>query len=229
RSSPYSFGSLEPASAFGLPYAVNSIAMPLIGGTVNWIGPLIGALLLGTLQQIVTVTISSVVNLLIVGFLLVGFVIAAPNGIVGLIKDFLRVASPTRPDVRSIGIVVLSTYCFIVGVLRVVFSLEIMTAAGSAGAAAMAMAVAGLVLAGLLLASAYGLLKLHDWAPLVATIAFALSIPLAAVHIWLNDGLFHVSYHAASIVLAIGAIWCLKTRSVRGLYRPYAAKQRVTA
>src|SRR5262249_53727057 len=139
-SFPYYIGYLEPASAFGLPYAVNSIAMPLIGGTVNWIGPLIGALLLRALQQIVTVPTSSVVTLLIVGFLLVGFVIAAPNGIVGLIKDFLRVASPTRPDVRSIGIVLLSTYCFIVGVLRVVFSLEIMTAAGSAGAAAMAMA-----------------------------------------------------------------------------------------
>jgi branched-chain amino acid transport system permease protein len=64
--------------------------MPLIGGTTSWIGPLIGALLLGSLQQIATVTISSAVNLLIVGFLLVIFVIIAPNGIVGLIRTFFQ-------------------------------------------------------------------------------------------------------------------------------------------
>ena len=53
-------------------------------------GPLIGAMLLGSLQQIATVTISSAVNLLIVGFLLVGFVIVAPNGIIGLAHKFLQ-------------------------------------------------------------------------------------------------------------------------------------------
>jgi branched-chain amino acid transport system permease protein len=56
----------------------------MIGGTTSWIGPLAGAVLLGTLQQVVTVTISSAVNLLIVGALLVGFVIVAPNGLIGL-------------------------------------------------------------------------------------------------------------------------------------------------
>ena len=81
---PYYIGYLQPASAFVLEYAVNSIAMPMIGGTTTWFGPLIGAILLGTLQQIVTVTISSAVNLLIVGVLLVAFVIIAPNGLVGL-------------------------------------------------------------------------------------------------------------------------------------------------
>jgi branched-chain amino acid transport system permease protein len=64
--------------------------MPMIGGTTTWIGPLIGAILLGTLQQVATVTISSVVNLLIVGVLLVGFVIIAPKGIVGLVQDWQR-------------------------------------------------------------------------------------------------------------------------------------------
>jgi branched-chain amino acid transport system permease protein len=87
---PYYIGYLQPASAFGLDYAVNSIAMPLIGGTTSWVGPLIGAILLGSLQQIATVTISSAVNLLIVGFLLVGFVIVAPNGIVGLVQKYIQ-------------------------------------------------------------------------------------------------------------------------------------------
>jgi branched-chain amino acid transport system permease protein len=87
---PYFIGFLQPQSAFGLEYAVNSIAMPMIGGTMNWVGPLIGAVLLGTLQQIANVTISSAVNLLIVGLLLIGFVIVAPNGIVGLVQDRMR-------------------------------------------------------------------------------------------------------------------------------------------
>jgi branched-chain amino acid transport system permease protein len=87
---PYYIGYLQPASAFGLEYAVNSIAMPMIGGTTSWVGPLIGAILLGSLQQIATVTISSAVNLLIVGLLLVAFVIIAPRGIVGLVQERLR-------------------------------------------------------------------------------------------------------------------------------------------
>src|SRR5258707_2288629 len=84
---PYYIGYLQPASAFALEYAVNAIAMPMIGGTTTWFGPLIGAILLGTLQQVTTVTISSAVNLFIVGVLLVAFVIIAPNGIVGLWQD----------------------------------------------------------------------------------------------------------------------------------------------
>jgi branched-chain amino acid transport system permease protein len=87
---PYYVTYLDPASGFSLAYAVNSIAMPLIGGTATWLGPLVGAVLLGTVQQIATVTISSAVNLLIVGLLLVGFVVVAPNGIVGLLEQRLR-------------------------------------------------------------------------------------------------------------------------------------------
>jgi len=87
---PYYIGYLQPSSAFALEYAVNSIAMPMIGGTTSWVGPLVGALLLGTLQQVTTVTISSAVNLLIVGVLLVGFVIVAPNGMIGLWQRLFR-------------------------------------------------------------------------------------------------------------------------------------------
>jgi branched-chain amino acid transport system permease protein len=87
---PYYITYIEPSSAFGLAYAVNSIAMPMIGGTASWIGPLVGAILLGSIQEIARVTISSAVNLLIVGVLLVAFVIIAPNGLVGLVQDRLR-------------------------------------------------------------------------------------------------------------------------------------------
>lgn len=83
---PYLGSYIEPASAFGLSYAVNAIAMPLIGGTASWAGPLIGAVLLASLQQAATVTISSAANLLIVGVVLVVFVCVAPHGIIGLFR-----------------------------------------------------------------------------------------------------------------------------------------------
>jgi len=83
---PYYITYLDPASGFNLAYAVNSIAMPLVGGMSSWAGPVIGAILLGTIQQVATVTISSALNLLFVGLILVAFVVVAPNGIIGLIK-----------------------------------------------------------------------------------------------------------------------------------------------
>jgi len=87
---PYYLSYVEPSSAFSLSYAVNSIAMPLIGGMMSWIGPLIGAVLLGTVQQLVQVTVSSAWNLLIVGALLVLFVTLAPNGIMGWVEAWRR-------------------------------------------------------------------------------------------------------------------------------------------
>jgi branched-chain amino acid transport system permease protein len=87
---PFFLSYIEPSSAFSLSYAVNSIAMPLIGGMQSWVGPLIGAVLLGGVQQFVQVTISSAWNLLIVGVLLVAFVTLAPNGIMGWVDAWRR-------------------------------------------------------------------------------------------------------------------------------------------
>jgi branched-chain amino acid transport system permease protein len=87
---PFFVTYVDPLSAFNLTIAVNAIAMPMIGGTGTWFGPVVGALLLGSIQEIVTVTISSEVNVLIVGVLLVIFIMVAPQGIVGLIQDHWR-------------------------------------------------------------------------------------------------------------------------------------------
>ncbi|HTK89158.1 MAG TPA: branched-chain amino acid ABC transporter permease [Verrucomicrobiae bacterium] len=83
---PYYVTFVEPNSAFALDYAVNALAMPMIGGTTSWLGPVIGAVLLGTAQQIAIVTISSEMNLFIVGVVLVLFVVLAPEGILGLVR-----------------------------------------------------------------------------------------------------------------------------------------------
>ncbi|PYN96026.1 MAG: branched-chain amino acid ABC transporter permease [Candidatus Rokuibacteriota bacterium] len=85
---PYYVTFVEPNSAFNLDYAVNALAMPMIGGTTSWVGPVIviGAVLLGAAQQLATVTISSEMNLFIVGVVLVAFVVLAPEGILGLVR-----------------------------------------------------------------------------------------------------------------------------------------------
>ena len=83
---PYYVTFVEPNSAFALDYAVNTLAMPMIGGTTSWVGPVIGAVLLGSAQQYATVSISSEWNLFIVGVVLVAFVVLAPEGILGLVR-----------------------------------------------------------------------------------------------------------------------------------------------
>ena len=83
---PYYVTYLDPSSGFSLNYAVNAIAMPLIGGTSSWLGPIIGAVLVGGLQEYLRVTISSAINVLVAGVLMVVFVIVAPQGIVGLFQ-----------------------------------------------------------------------------------------------------------------------------------------------
>jgi branched-chain amino acid transport system permease protein len=87
---PFFVTFVDPMSAFNLFIAVNAIAMPMIGGTAHWIGPVIGALLIGGAQEAITVTISSELNVLIVGIMLVLFITLAPQGLVGLAQKLWR-------------------------------------------------------------------------------------------------------------------------------------------
>ncbi|HEX7250654.1 MAG TPA: branched-chain amino acid ABC transporter permease, partial [Burkholderiales bacterium] len=87
---PMYLSFIEPASTFNLSYTIGSLCSAIIGGMSHWAGPIVGAILLGTLQQIVTVTISGEVNVLVVGVLLVVFVVVAPEGILGLFKRVFK-------------------------------------------------------------------------------------------------------------------------------------------
>ncbi|HSD40993.1 MAG TPA: branched-chain amino acid ABC transporter permease [Burkholderiales bacterium] len=83
---PMYLSFIEPASTFNLSYTIGALGGAIIGGMSHWLGPIIGAILLGSMQQIVTVTVSGEVNVLVVGVLLVLFVVAAPEGILGLLR-----------------------------------------------------------------------------------------------------------------------------------------------
>ena len=56
---PMYLSFIEPASTFNLSYTIGALGSAIIGGMSHWLGPIIGALLLGSLQQIITVTISA--------------------------------------------------------------------------------------------------------------------------------------------------------------------------
>jgi branched-chain amino acid transport system permease protein len=87
---PMYLSFIEPASTFNLNYSIGALASAIIGGTAHWLGPVLGAVLLSSLQQYATVNISNEMNVLVVGVLLVVFVVAAPEGILGLLKKLKR-------------------------------------------------------------------------------------------------------------------------------------------
>jgi hypothetical protein len=220
---PYSIGFIEPASAFNLAYGVNSIAMPMIGGTTSWVGPLIGAILLGTLQQVATVTISSAANLLIVGFLLIGFVIIAPNGIVGLVKDFLHFTAPSRLSASALGLLLIASYCFLVGLGGVILGLS--TTLGTKNPIVATMGISTVVLSFIYLVAAYGVLKVESWSRILTTAALAISIPLSLFYIWMDRSFWSVLLEAISIGFAVAALWYLQSETVKRLYRPTIERQ----
>ena len=90
---PMYLSFIEPASTFNLSYTISALGGSIIGGMSHWLGPIMGAVLLGTLQQVITVTISGEMNVLVVGVLLVLFVVLAPEGILGLFKRWLKPSS----------------------------------------------------------------------------------------------------------------------------------------
>jgi branched-chain amino acid transport system permease protein len=90
---PMYLSFIEPASTFNLNYTIGALGGAIIGGMSHWLGPIVGAILLGSLQQLVSVTIPGEVNVLVVGVLLVVFVVAAPEGILGLFKRWLKTSS----------------------------------------------------------------------------------------------------------------------------------------
>jgi branched-chain amino acid transport system permease protein len=212
---PYYVTYLDPASGFSLAYAVNSIAMPLVGGTTTWIGPVVGAILLGTIQQVATVTISSAVNLLLVGLILIAFVIIAPNGLVGLVQDFLRAAAPSRTDARAVVLVIVAIYAFLVGLIGIVLCVPFISAGVHP---ALAIGLAVLLLSVLYAAAAYGLLTLKSWSLWLAAGVFAVSIPAAVVQAM--SGTWRTAAIVA-IVISVLALAYLLTPHARLLYQSH--------
>jgi len=83
---------IAPTSAFDMNYSLAALAMPLLGGTATWIGPVVGALLLSVIQQVLGIFASPQVNLLVYGLVLVVSVILLPGGVVEFARRRRRLA-----------------------------------------------------------------------------------------------------------------------------------------
>ena len=78
---PFYSSYINPDSAFAIGYTVNAMAMPLVGGMETWLGPVLGAALLGSIQQLAVAFISSSASLALIGLVFMGFVALAPQGL----------------------------------------------------------------------------------------------------------------------------------------------------
>jgi branched-chain amino acid transport system permease protein len=83
---PFYNSYLNPDSAFAIGYSVDAIAMALVGGAQSWLGPVVGALLLGSLQQLALAFVSSSASLALTGLVFIVFVALAPQGLIGLLR-----------------------------------------------------------------------------------------------------------------------------------------------
>jgi branched-chain amino acid transport system permease protein len=80
--------SLEPYSAFSVTWATSMIVMSVVGGLSTLAGPLVGAVVIFGLQQLLLdfLTLSS----LVVGVLLIAILLIAPNGLTGAASAFVQ-------------------------------------------------------------------------------------------------------------------------------------------
>jgi uncharacterized membrane protein (DUF2068 family) len=82
-----------------------------------------------------------------------------------------------------------------------------------------------LVVSVLLIASAYGLLKLQSWGAMLATISFALAVQLGLIQLWSHPSLVNIFMYGSLIVIGAAAVALLQTESVKALYRLQPGEQ----
>lgn len=89
-------GYIEPAGAFDVGIALDIVLVCVIGGLATWIGPLLGAIIVVLLEQVLRVvvptidffgiTFSAESNRLVLGALLIVFALFARRGVVGMLS-----------------------------------------------------------------------------------------------------------------------------------------------
>jgi branched-chain amino acid transport system permease protein len=95
-----SLGYFTTDSVFRIDFSLNMILHPLIGGIGTLFGPLIGSAVMIVLTQVVLGNLLDL-HMLITGVLVVLIVLAAPNGIVGLVDSLRLRGEPDLPDSQA--------------------------------------------------------------------------------------------------------------------------------
>jgi branched-chain amino acid transport system permease protein len=83
------YGFVTPESSFNLDFTLLPLAMALLGGIYGTAGPVIGAIILGVVAEYLKLYIPYG-HLVIYGVIIVVVILFMPQGIVGLVKQFIK-------------------------------------------------------------------------------------------------------------------------------------------
>lgn len=77
---------IDPEIGFALLISVNPVLMAVLGGTRSWPGPLIGAVIMSGVSDLLAFTITSEFNAILFGLVLALAIIFFPQGILGVLR-----------------------------------------------------------------------------------------------------------------------------------------------
>lgn len=80
----YRAHTIEPSTAFSLETSAAPILMAILGGSRNWVGPIIGATIFHTISTTLTLTIGNEYSELVFAMFLIVVVLLLPEGLTGL-------------------------------------------------------------------------------------------------------------------------------------------------
>lgn len=83
-------GYVVPEPMFSLNISILVVLMSLVGGTDTWVGPMVGAVVIRSLQEVLTILTSGPVANTILGLILIGVILYLPSGIVPLVRERLN-------------------------------------------------------------------------------------------------------------------------------------------
>lgn len=91
------YGYVVPTDVFNLNWSVMPLATVILGGMDTTIGPLLGALLIRTLEETARAYIGGVGYQVVYGAVIIVFVLLMPGGVVGLFRRLLARLGRGRP------------------------------------------------------------------------------------------------------------------------------------
>jgi branched-chain amino acid transport system permease protein len=97
----YYIAYIEPGTVFDHSISINVIIMSILGGVGTTLGPVLGAVILSLVSEVMNVTVVSEAKLVVYGAILVGAVLFLPQGILGRLRGapgLPAVAAPAGPS-----------------------------------------------------------------------------------------------------------------------------------
>ena len=82
----YRAHTIEPSTAFNLELSAAPILMAILGGSRNWIGPIVGATIFHIISTGLTLSIGNKYSDLVFAVILAGVVLLQPQGLMGLVR-----------------------------------------------------------------------------------------------------------------------------------------------